>query len=102
MKNELNYENSMIQKFSDLILNKKEFDINENNSDDIDIYYEDFLKLVKERSMEDFIILSNIKELINKYLYINEISYYTGYKIKDILNTVNKYEAIFDLVVVPL
>ena len=102
MKNELNYENSMIQKFSDLILNKKEFDINENNSDDIDIYYEDFLKLVKEKSMEDFIILSNIKELINKYLYINEISYYTGYKIKDILNTVNKYEAIFDLVVVPL
>ena len=102
IKDKLNYQNSMIKKFSDLIIHENLFDEQIDDDNDENIYYEDFLKLVKDKSMEDFIILSNIKELISKYLYINEISYYTGYKIKDILNTVNKYEAIFDLVVVPL
>ena len=61
-----------------------------------------FWNLVKNKSIEDFFILANIKDLINKQLFINEISYYSGYKIKDILNVINKYDAIFDLVVVPL
>ena len=99
---EFDKNKTIIDKLSDLI-NHNNILNEENISEDNDnIYYEDFLKLVKHKSMEDFIILANIKEFINKHLYINEISYYTGYKIKDILSTVNKYEAIFDLVVVPL
>jgi hypothetical protein len=98
----------MLQKFSNLIPNNNELiisdelNIENNNNENREIYYEDFLKLVKNKSMKDFNILANIKNLIDKHLYINEISYYTGYKIKDILDVVNKYDDIFDLVVVPL
>ena len=103
IKNEFNYQDSILDKFSELIgTNNNILNEKNTNDDEDEIYYEDFLKLVKNKSMEDFIILANIKDLIAKHLYINEISYYTGYKIKDILDTVNKYEAIFDLVVVPL
>ena len=108
MKQELNYKESMINKFNSMLnneinnnkVNKKINSINNDNKGII--YFENFLELVKDKSMEDFIILANIKNLISSRLYINEISYYTGYKIKDILNVVNKYEAVFDLVVVPL
>jgi hypothetical protein len=108
IKNGFNYQELMLQKFSKLIPNNNELIISdelniENNNNEIrEIYYEDFLKLVKNKSMKDFHILANIKNLIDKHLYINEISYYTGYKIKDILDVVNKYDDIFDLVVVPL
>ena len=107
MKNEFNYQKSMFNKFNELIKNKNEFNLdNDKGEDKIEnkgnIFFEDFLKLVKKKSIEDFFILANIKDLINKQLFINEISYYSGYKIKDILNVINKYEAIFDLVVVPL
>ena len=108
IKNGFNYQELMLQKFSNLIPNNNELiisdelNIENNNNENIEIYYEDFLKLVKNKSMKDFHILSNIKNLIDKHLYINEISYYTGYKIKDILDVVNKYDDIFDLVVVPL
>ena len=107
MKNELNYQKSMSNKFSSLMNNKNEFNLEEEKGEDKienkgNIFFEDFLKLVKNKSIEDFFILANIKDLINKQLFINEISYYSGYKIKDILNVINKYDAIFDLVVVPL
>ena len=107
MKNELNYQKSMSNKFSRLMNNKNEFNLEEEKGEDKienkgNIFFEDFLKLVKNKSIEDFFILANIKDLINKQLFINEISYYSGYKIKDILNVINKYDAIFDLVVVPL
>ena len=107
MKNELNYQKSMSNKFSRLMNNINEFNLEEEKGEDKienkgNIFFEDFLKLVKNKSIEDFFILANIKDLINKQLFINEISYYSGYKIKDILNVINKYEAIFDLVVVPL
>ena len=99
----------MINQFSELTSRKYIFDIPKNiNKNKIEenkensFYYEDFLKLVKKESMEDFIFLSNIKDLISQRLFINEISYYTGYKIKDILSIVQKYDAIFDLLVVPL
>ena len=107
IKNNFNYQNYMMNHFSELTSNKFILDshkiINKNgkNKDD-NLFYEDFLKLVKVKSMEDFIILSNIKDLISKRLFINEISYYTGYKIKDILNIIQKYDAIFDLLVVPM
>ena len=84
---------------------KNEIDKNINNNkdeDDNNYYYEDFLKDIKKTSNEDFRILSIIKNYINEHLYVNEISYYTGFKIGDILETVKKYEYIFDLVVVPL
>ena len=107
MKNELNYQKSMSNKFSRLMNNINEFNLEEEKGEDKienkgNIFFEDFLKLVKNKSIEDFFILANIKDLINKQLFINEISYYSGYKIKDILNVINKYDAIFDLVVVPL
>ena len=108
IKNGFNYQELMLQKFSKLIPNNNELiisdelNIENNNNENREIYYEDFLKLVKNKSMKDFHILANIKNLIDKHLYINEISYYTGYKIKDILDVVNKYDDIFDLVVVPL
>ena len=108
IKNGFNYQELMLQKFSKLIPNNNELiisdelNIENNNNENREIYYEDFLKLVKNKSMKDFNILANIKNLIDKHLYINEISYYTGYKIKDILDVVNKYDDIFDLVVVPL
>lgn len=103
-----NYHHLFLKKFSDLFPNQDilnlpeklnlECDINEYK----EIYYENFLKLVKNKSIKDFNILANIKDFIHKNLYLNEISYYTGYKIKDILDVVNKYDDIFDLVVVPL
>lgn len=107
MKNEQNFRMSMFNKFSELTKNKNKFSLDEEKGEDKienngNIYFEDFLKLVKKKSVADFFILANIKELINQQLFINEISYYSGYKIKDILNVINKYEAIFDLVVVPL
>ena len=108
MKQELNYKESMINKFNSMLNNeinnnKGNKRINNNNKENKgNICFEDFLELVKNNSMEDFIILANIKDLICSRLYINEISYYTGYKIKDILTVVNKYDAVFDLVVVPL
>ena len=107
MKNEQNFRKSMFNKFSELTKNKNKFSLDEEKGEDKienngNIYFEDFLKLVKKKSIADFFILANIKELINQQLFINEISYYSGYKIKDILNVINKYEAIFDLVVVPL
>ena len=109
MKDDFNYQNKMINQFSELTSRKYIFDIQKNiNKNKIEenkensFYYEDFLKLVKKESMEDFIFLSNIKDLISQRLFINEISYYTGYKIKDILSIVQKYDAIFDLLVVPL
>ena len=109
IKNEKQFKIEMMNKFCDLISHKTLFEdsvnndkINENKNDDEFYYYEDFLKDVKKKSNEDFIILSIIKDLINKKLYINEISYYTGIKIKNILNVVKKYDYVFDLMVVPL
>ena len=110
MRSEYNYKKTMLNKFSNLTMHKNIFDKKEenknniinNNDEDDEYYYEDFLSDIKSKSKEDFFILSIIKELISKKLYVNEISYYTGIKIKDILNVVKKYEYIFDLVVVPL
>ena len=111
MKDEFNYKKLMVNRFCNLTSYKKIFEEEEeekNKNENLDelnddeYYYEDFLKDIKIKSNEDFFILSIIKELINKKLYIDEVSYYTGIKIKDILNTVKKYEAIFDLVVIPL
>ena len=81
--------------------NKKEENKNKEEEDN-NYYYEDFLKDIKSKSNEDFLILTFIKDFIKQKLDINEISYHTGIKIKDILNTVKKYEYIFDLVVAPL
>ena len=111
IKNKINFKNEMMKNFCNLISDeilfkeeeKKKIEKTINkDKDDNNYYYEDFLKDIKKNSNEDFLILSIIKNYINDHLYINEISYYTGLKIKDILNTVNKYEYIFDLVVVPL
>ena len=104
-KNMHNYKKAMINKFCNLIDHKaiyKEEEKEKNKEDDYEYYYEDFLSEIKKKYKEDFFILSIIKDFIFKQLYINEISFYTGLKIKDILNTVKKYEYIFDLVVVPL
>ena len=65
-------------------------------------YYEDFLNDIKNKSNEDFILLNNIKGMINKRLFIDEIKYYSRIHIKDILDTIKRYEQIFDLVVIPL
>ena len=104
----------MINKFCNLTSHKdiyeeerinKDKNINGNENkekEEENYYYEDFLKEVKEKSNQDFFVLSVIKELIAKKLYIEEISYYTGFKIKEILNVIKKYDPIFDLVVVPL
>jgi hypothetical protein len=108
MKDEYNYKKAMINKFCNLASHEKIFDdndlkeINVIKEDDDVYYYEDFLRDIKSKNKEDFFILSIIKDFISKKMYINEISYYTGIKIKDILNTVKNYEYIFDLVVVPL
>ena len=82
--------------------NKNEEKKNGEGDEDNNYYYEDFLKDIKSKSNEDFFILTIIKDFIRQKLYINEISYHTGIKIKEILDTVKKYEYIFDLVVVPL
>ena len=106
MKVMCNFKEKMLNQFCDLISHEYLFEkINEKenqNEDDDEYYYEDFLSDIKKKSKEDFFILSIIKDFIYKKLYINEISYYTGIKIKDILNVVKKYDYIFDLVVVPL
>ena len=105
IKSECNYKQLMINKFCDLTSHKNLFEdanINEIKDEDDAYYYEDFLKDIKSKNSEDFFILSLIKDFISQKLYVNEISYYTGIKIQDILNTVKKYEYIFDLVVVPL
>ena len=110
MKVEHNFKKVMLNRFCDLISHEALFEeknnINENGKTKEDeyetYYYEDFLSDIKKKSKEDFFILSIIKDLIYQKLYINEISYYTGIKIKDILNVVQKYEYVFDLVVVPL
>jgi hypothetical protein len=114
IKTKNNYKKVMINKFCNLTSHKdiyeeerinKDKNINGNENkekEEENYYYEDFLKEVKEKSNQDFFVLSVIKELIAKKLYIEEISYYTGFKIKEILNVIKKYEPIFDLVVVPL
>ena len=60
--------------------NKNEFNLEKEKGEDKienkgNIFFEDFLKLVKNKSIEDFFILANIKDLINKQLFINDISY---------------------------
>ena len=106
IKNKHDYKKVMFNRFCNLISHEtiyKEEEKNEGDEEeDENYYYEDFLRDIKNKSKEDFFILSLIKNYIYDKLYINEISYYTGIKIKDILNTVKKYEYIFDLVVVPL
>ena len=114
MKNMNDYKKVMINKFCNLTSHKdiyedvrisKDKNINGNENEEREeenYYYEDFLKEVKEKSNQDFFVLSVIKELIAKKLYIEEISYYTGFKIKEILHVIKKYDPIFDLVVVPL
>ena len=114
IKNKNDYKNEIMNNFSNLVISneifftekeKNEIDKNINNNkdeDDNNYYYEDFLKDIKSKSNEDFFILTIIKDFIRQKLYINEISYHTGIKIKEILDTVKKYEYIFDLVVVPL
>ena len=105
MKNIYNFKKSMMNKFCSLISHDiiyKEEEKNKNEENDDEYYYEDFLRDIKIKCNEDFLILSIIKDFIYKKMYINEISFYTGIKIKDILDTVKKYEYIFDLIVVPL
>ena len=113
IKNIRDYKKVMINKFCNLTSHKDIYEEERNNNvkninnenkekEEEKYYYEDFLREIKEKSNQDFFVLSIIKELIAKKLYIDEISYYTGIKIKEILNVIKKYEPIFDLVVVPL
>ena len=99
IKNEFNFKKYMINQIKNSISNKdlikddknKKIEENKNEEDEDNIYY-----------YEDFFIITILKDFIKDKLYINEMSYHTGIKIKDILDSVKKYEYIFDLVVVPL
>ena len=110
-KNEYDFKKGIINDFLNCISSKKIFEkdsednicMKKNNEINEDkYYYEDFLKDIKNKSNKDFILLSNIKGMIFKRLYVDEISYYSRIHIKDILETIRKYEPVFDLAVVPL
>ena len=82
--------------------NKKTINLyNYKRNNDI-VYYEDILLEIKQKSIDDYYLLNNITSLIQKKMYIEEISYYSNYKINEILQTIEKYPELFNIIIVPI
>ena len=82
--------------------NKKTINLyNYKRNNDI-VYYEDILLEIKEKSIDDYYLLNSITSLIQKKMYIEEISYYSNYKINEILQTIEKYPELFNIIIVPI
>ena len=82
--------------------NKKTINLyNYKRNNDI-VYYEDILFEIKQKSIDDYYLLNNITSLIQKKMYIEEISYYSNYKINEILQTIEKYPELFNIIIVPI
>ena len=82
--------------------NKKTINLYNYKRNNEIIYYEDILLEIKEKSIEDYYLLNNITSLIQKKMYIEEISYYSNYKINEILKTIDKYPELFNIIIVPI
>jgi hypothetical protein len=110
-KYEYKYENMIIQNFNEISNNLIALgDNNNENKNEIEnkeineneIYYENFLKEIEKIDKEEYKILYNIMPFVQKKMFIDEICYFTGYKMNTILEKAKKYNYIFNILVLPI
>ena len=106
-KYEYDYEKMIIKNFNNISNNLIDnLNINDNNNKDKinenEFYFEDFLEEIKKNENNDYVILFDIMPFIQKKMFIDEIVYFTGYKINEILDIVKKYNYIFSILFFPL
>ena len=110
-KYEYDYENMIIKRFNEIsnnFINNNIYKIKDNNNeknknfDKNEFFYEDFLEEIKKNENDDYNILLDIMPFIQKKMFIDEIVYFTGFKINEILEIVNKYNYIFNILFFPI
>lgn len=114
-----NYEKILINKADMMLLKSEMFDLlledvdvkniikdrqhniflNENKNN---VFFENFLELLKNQNMEDFQLMNSLFYLISNLFYIEEISFYSGFRMSKLIEIFNKYEYIFDVLIEPI
>ena len=81
---------------------KEDKESNVNKEKDGKIYYEDVIEKIKGTNNKDYEMFKNIAELLKKKYFIEEISHFSGYKVTDLLKTMEKYPWLFNIIIIPV